>query len=148
MPLVRALLAEGPAVLSLVALMGREVVGHAALSLCGVEERPETVALLGPLAVAPDWQRNGVGRALINEGCARMQDAGAVRVLVLGDPDYYGPFGFVPDADIAPPYGLPEAWREAWQSIRLPDRLSSKSAEIRGTLVVPQPWHAKALWLP
>ncbi|HBF99463.1 MAG TPA: N-acetyltransferase, partial [Alphaproteobacteria bacterium] len=62
LPLVRALLAEpGSLVLSLVASVGQTLVGHILLTLCGVQGCDAKVALLGPLAVAPDYQQAGVG---------------------------------------------------------------------------------------
>ena len=42
-------------------------------------------------------------------------------VYVLGDPAYYGRSGFIPEPAIAPPYALPEEWRDAWQSLSLGD---------------------------
>jgi predicted N-acetyltransferase YhbS len=58
--------------------------------------------LLGPLAVEPALQGQGLGRALIRHGLdeARRLDKGIC--LVVGDPNYYRPFGFV----AATPLGL------------------------------------------
>ena len=55
LPLVRDL--QRSPVVSFVALAGNAIVGHAAFTPCSVTGRPDTVALFGPVAVAPDWQR-------------------------------------------------------------------------------------------
>lgn len=144
LPLVRALLNEGPAVLSLVALAGGTPAGHVAFTSCGVEGSAQKHALLAPLAVMPTRQRQGIGSTLVREGLPRLKADGAAQVHVLGDPAYYGRFGFAPDEDVAPPYPLPPEWREAWQALRLRDDLPPA----RGTLTVPPPWRQAALWAP
>lgn len=140
-PLLNALLAEETGVVSLVAGDARAPVGHVAFTLC-MEGGGRTVALLGPLAVSPPHQRRGIGRALVEAGCARMAELGAARVCVLGDPAYYARLGFQPEREIAAPYALPDAWREAWQSRALP----GNCAGLAGRLVVPSPWRDPALW--
>lgn len=62
-PLVRDLLDEGEAVLSLVAVAGDEIIGHVVLTLCAVAESAEHIGFLGPLGVLPDRQGQGIGRA-------------------------------------------------------------------------------------
>ena len=52
---------------------------------------------LGPVSVRPDMQGQGIGTALIREALMRLRAAGAVGCVVLGDPAYYGRFGFAPD---------------------------------------------------
>jgi putative acetyltransferase len=102
----------------------------------------DTLALLGPVAVAPDWQRRGVGKALIQAGVERLRQAPVAAICVLGDPGYYGPLGFAPERAIAPPFPLPEGWREAWQSLFL-NRAAGVPA---GQLRVPAAWRDPALW--
>ena len=144
LPLVRELLSEAPIVLSLVGMADAALVGHAIFTTCGIARRPDKVALLGPLAVASSWQRQGIGSAIVRAGLQRVETAGASQVYVLGDPAYYKRFGFEPDAGVAPPYPLPEAWRSAWQSLGLGGNQSLP----RGKLSVPQPWRQEALWAP
>jgi putative acetyltransferase len=144
LPLVLELLDEGPQVLSLVALVDRVLAGHVAFTMCGIAGQTNQVALLAPLAVAPERQRRGIGSALVRDGLQRLKAEGVVQVQVLGDPAYYGRFGFRPDDGVIPPYPLPEAWRSAWQSISLYDR----RPPLRGILSVPRPWRQPALWAP
>lgn len=65
LPLVEHLLAKEPDILSLLAVIDDQCVGHILFTKCGVGDRKHCVALLGPLAVAPTWQKRGVGRALM-----------------------------------------------------------------------------------
>jgi predicted N-acetyltransferase YhbS len=54
--------------------------------------------LLGPLAVAPERQGQGIGSTLVDHGLVRARAHGHRAVLLIGDPDYYGGFGFRADA--------------------------------------------------
>lgn len=84
--------------LSLVALSDGEVVGY--LLLFPVEIRckngsVETLSL-GPMAVAPKQQKGGIGSRLTEEGLRVAEALGYRSVVVLGHPDYYPKFGFIP----------------------------------------------------
>jgi putative acetyltransferase len=142
--LIRRLLAEEPGILSLAAGVDDRLVGHILFTPCGVGESENCAALLGPLAVAPDWQRRGVGRALVREGLSRLGQTELMQVLVLGDPNYYGRFGFLPEKSILPPYDLPAEWSGAWQSIKLRE----SEIAIAGILRPPPAWLSPALWAP
>lgn len=144
LPLVSALLREPSGVLSLVALFDGSVVGHAIFTRCGVAERTDQVALLAPLAVATIWQRQGIGGKIVQAGLRRLKKAGLSKVFVLGDPDYYGRFGFEPETDIVPPYPLPQEWRGAWQGLTL----RKTEPPLFGQLSVPKPWLRSSLWAP
>ena len=139
LPLLRELLPHPSVALSLVAEIGRELVGHIVFTGC-----PDRVVLLGPLAVAPARQKQGIGKALVRGGLERLARAGWVRVLVLGDPAYYGRLGFTGETGLEPPYELPPEWRAAWQS----QELGGPHAPPRGRLAVPAPWRRRALWAP
>ncbi len=102
------------------------------------------VALLGPLAVEPGRQRRGLGSGLVHAGVARLAGSGAHGVLVLGDPAYYGRFGFEPTA-VLPPFPLPREWAEAWRALPLGDTAISRR-HLGGRLEVPPPWRDAALW--
>ena len=144
LPLVRELLRETPIVLSLVGIIARSLAGHAVFTTCGTTAGSDKVALLGPLAVAPAWQRQGIGTAMVRAGLQRLENAGVTQVYVLGDPAYYGRLGFVPEAGVTPPYPLPEEWRGAWQSMSL----GGAAPPSRGKLTVPPPWRRAKLWAP
>jgi putative acetyltransferase len=143
-PLVRALLQNTPNVFSLVALAGSALIGHIVFTPCGVTGGSGAVALLGPLAVATAWQKRGIGSALVQAGLDRLRSADFDQVFVLGDPAYYRRFGFEAERSVAPPFPLPDDWREAWQSITL----RSTASKLRGTLSVPQAWNEPTLWAP
>lgn len=143
-PLVKALLRDPDNVLSLVATQESKVVGHGAFTRCSVTGSDVQAALLGPLAVAPDRQRQGVGSAIIRAGFECLREQAVALVLVLGDPAYYGRFGFVTESLIRPPYLLPAEWAEAWQSTKLGGRADIAS----GSLSVPPVWRDPALWAP
>jgi putative acetyltransferase len=143
-PLVRALLAEPSGVISLVAEQGGVVAGHVAFTLCRVEGQDERAALLGPLCAAPDRQGRGIGSALVQAGFERLRADGVTTVLVLGDPAYYGRFGFEAGHDIAAPYDLPPAYVAGWQALSL----SPDTPLPQGRLIVPPVWRVEALWLP
>ena len=144
LPLVRELLREEPIVLSLVGIADRALAGHVIFTPCGIAGTTGNVALMGPLAIAPAWQRQGVGSAILNAGLRRLEKAGTNQVYVLGDPAYYRRFGFKPDDRVAPPYPLPKEWLGAWQSFAL----CGDGPPLHGMLSVPQPWRKRALWAP
>ena len=91
--LVDALRSAGQAAVSLVALVEGEVAGHVFFSR--VEANAGLGVGLAPLAVQPLRQRKGIGLALVQAGIAACRKAGFGYVVVLGDPGYYGRFGFV-----------------------------------------------------
>ena len=143
-PLVRTLLLNRPDVLSLIGVEGQSAVAHVVFTHCGIEGSSDRAALLGPLAVAPNRQRHGIGSRIVRAGIQEMEDAGVSHLLVLGDPAYYGRFGFAREASVKPPYPLPEEWDGAWQSLTL----GGKSEIPAGRLVRPEPWCNPALWAP
>lgn len=92
--IVRDLRAAGALALSLVAAdAGGEIVGHAGFSPVETD-MPGRWFGLGPLSVKPEQQRNGVGSALVRAGLTELADMEAAGVVLVGDPAYYGRFGF------------------------------------------------------
>lgn len=144
LPLVRELLQESAITMSLVGTTDSRLSGHAIFTRCGVAGSRVNAALLGPLAVAPACQRQGIGSAIVRAGLRRLEDAGVSLVCVLGDPAYYSRLGFTPEFRVEPPYPLPAEWRSAWQSKHLGDI----SAPCAGQLSVPPQWLRPALWAP
>ncbi len=120
---------------SLVAESGGRVVGHVLLSRGQVvgDDR-QAVAVLAPLAVAPEAQGRGWGGALVRAALARAVDLGEAAVVLEGDPAYYGRWGF----EFAPPLGL---------HMDLPDWAPPRAAQVhrlghdtvpQGRLVLPE----------
>jgi putative acetyltransferase len=93
---VEQLRADGDFVLSLVAESGDGIAGYAGFPrlVLRLDERNVPVAGLAPVGVSPPLQRRGIGGALIRDGLARLKDRAERLVFVLGDPAYYGRFGF------------------------------------------------------
>ena len=143
LPVVRELLGEGSTILSLVGTAEGAIVGHVIFTTCTVSGSPENVSLLGPLGVIPDRQKQGIGSALVRKGLEHLKQEGTNIVFVLGDPAYYGRFGFATEDGVQPPYPLPEEWYGAWQSLNL----SGDKIGLQGTLAVPKPWRQRALWV-
>jgi len=140
--LVRHLLIREPGILSLVARDGKQVIGHILFTLCGLSHSNNQAALLAPLAVVPERQMQGIGTALIREGLQQLGSKAVDQVFVLGDPAYYGRCGFQPETGVAPPYPLPEQWRQAWQSLSI----GSAQPSNQGKLLLPDAWMQPALW--
>lgn len=94
--IVDLLRARGKAVISLVAEINAEIVGHILFSPVSIEPPdPGWNALgLAPVGVLPEWQQQGIGMALVNQGLERCRVLGIDLVIVLGDPAYYARFGF------------------------------------------------------
>lgn len=106
-----------PDAVSLVAVVEDEIVGH--VMMTPVHVGTVAGAALAPLAVRPSRQRCGIGAALVRAGLAAAGSGGAAFVVVLGDPAYYGRFGFAPAAPaglLCPFPGVPDA---AWQALPL-----------------------------
>lgn len=146
--LVAALLRDPTAQpsLSLLASVNDTAVGHALFTrvvLAGVSTRVPA-AILAPLAVVPEWQRQGVGRSLIGHGATVLARAGVQLLFVLGDPGYYTRWGFVPAVPhgLDPPYPVtPEG---AWMVRPLvPDVLDGVAGRVvcASTLSKPEYWH-------
>jgi putative acetyltransferase len=93
---IDALRNRGVVTLSLVAMIDDHVVGHLFFTPATIETTDHTWPALGlaPLAVLPEYQRQGIGSALMRVGLAECAQLGHERVIVLGHPEYYPRFGF------------------------------------------------------
>ena len=129
--LVDRLRGGGDLVQSLVAEHGG-VAGYVAFPRLTLDlgERSVPVIGLAPVAVAPDRQHQGTGSALIRAGLARMKDRGERLVFVLGEPAYYGRFGF----EVMPGFASPYAGRY-FQTLKL-----APDAPLSGTVSYPKPF--------
>ena len=93
--IVAALRAAGALTLSLVAEVDGHVIGHIAFSPVTISDGTRNWYGLGPVSVLPAYQRQGVGKALIREGLARLKAMHAQGCCLVGHPDYYRKFGFI-----------------------------------------------------
>lgn len=84
----------GELTLSLVAVTGPTPIGHVAFSPVSITDRATGWYGLGPIAVRPDFQGQGVGSALVRAGLARLRESGAGGCVVLGEPHHYRRLGF------------------------------------------------------
>jgi predicted N-acetyltransferase YhbS len=107
--IVERLRASGELTLSLVAAADDgAVIGHVAFSPVTIEDGTGKWFGLGPVSVFPPNQGSGIGSALIREGLARLEKRGAAGCVVLGEPAYYGRFGFAHDPALTYPGPPPE----------------------------------------
>ena len=110
--LVDALRQRGAYTLSLVAEKHGQVVGHILFTPVTIgpemqgsaeDTMPQevfTAVALGPVAVLPDYQNQGIGAQLIGAGLAACHERGDDIVAVLGHPSYYPRFGFMPSVNV------------------------------------------------
>ena len=80
--------------ISLVAELNGNIVGHIAFSQVIMSDGTEDWYGLGPVSVHPDFQRNGIGKALIQEGLAQLKKLNPKGCCLVGHPEYYRRFGF------------------------------------------------------
>jgi len=92
--IVEALRAAKALTLSLVAEMDGRVVGHIAFSPVTISDGTRGWYGLGPVSVLPAYQRQGIGKALIQEGLSRLKRMHAQGCCLVGHPDYYPKLGF------------------------------------------------------
>lgn len=91
---IEALRASQALSVSLVAEVDGRIVGHIAFSPVTMSDGTKDWYGLGPVSVHPDFQRKGIGKALIREGLSRLKDLKAKGCCLVGHPQYYRQFGF------------------------------------------------------
>jgi len=95
--LVDALRAAAQPHISLVAVSSGQVIGHIFFSPVTLEAENSALILgLAPMAVLPEYQKQGIGSRLVREGLKECQRIGCDVVVVVGHPEYYPRFGFIP----------------------------------------------------
>ena len=95
--IVNALRAAKQLTVSLVAETQGKIVGHIAFSPVSISDGTTDWYGLGPISVIPEYQRKGIGSELMKEGLNRIKALNAKGCVLLGDPSYYGKFGFKAD---------------------------------------------------
>jgi putative acetyltransferase len=92
--IIEALRASNALAISLVAEVDGKVVGHIAFSPVTISDGSRNWYGIGPISVLPEYQKQGIGKALMQEGLARLRNRGAEGCVLVGDPNYDGRFGF------------------------------------------------------
>jgi len=92
--IINALRKAGKLTLSLVAEIKGQIVGHIAFSPIDISDGTTDWYGLGPISVLPNHQKQGIGKALVNEGLSLLKNRGAQGCALVGTPEYYGKFGF------------------------------------------------------
>jgi putative acetyltransferase len=119
--------------LTFVAEEDGEIVGFTMLSYVGVENRDQRLLVLTPMAVRPDRQLCGIGKAIVNAAINAADRRGEPVVLVEGVPSYYPQFGFRSASALGllrPDDRIPEA---AWMALPL----RAHDSALRGRIVYP-----------
>lgn len=133
--IVSALRRAGKLAVSLVAEADGAVIGHVAVSPISISDGTEGWLGLGPVSVVPQYQRRGIGSRLVQEALRLARESGASGCVVLGDPEYYGRFGFRVNPDL----GLPGVPPEYFQAV------SFNSSEPRGIVSYDEAFEVAAI---
>jgi putative acetyltransferase len=110
--IIRALRAADALAISLVAELDGSIVGHVALSRVIISDGSPGWFGLGPIAVSPAQQGQGIGTRLMREALRMLAQRNAAGCVLLGDPAYYGRFGFKVHSDLRLP-GVPAEYFQA-----------------------------------
>lgn len=100
---------SGSPFISLVAEIDKKIVGHVFFSPAEIENNGEKITGMGlaPVAVLPGYQKQGIGKMLINEGIHLIKKQSIPFIIVLGHEHYYPKFGF----ETASKYGIKCQWQ-------------------------------------
>lgn len=116
---IAALREDDALALSLVADHDGYVVGHLAVSPVSVSDGSSGWFALGPLAVGPGHQRQGLGTRLVHAALATLRERGAAGCVVFGEPGFFRRFGFA----VEPGLSVPDAPVSELQALAFGDRL-------------------------
>lgn len=145
--LVRALSSDPTSrpCLSLLAFEGDQPAGHVLFTSVSIEGAGGPVAsILCPLAVLPAFQGKGVGGGLIRDGLDRLRADGCDLVFVLGDPAYYGRFGFTAcPVGLDAPFPLSPEYQAGWTC----QALAGGAADVRGTVRCADTLNQRKYWI-
>ena len=131
---------------SILAFENNKAIGHILFTSGCLEgtQNGASISLLAPLAVLPDYQKQGVGGKLIAHGLKLLTAAGIDLVFVLGHPDYYPRYGFKPAGiqGFEAPYPIPEEHTNAWMVQELRSGIiGSVSGKVRCANMLDKPEH-------
>ncbi len=92
--IINALRLADALTISLVAEVNEQIVGHIAFSPITISDGANNWYGMGPVSVMPDYQKQGIGKALTNDGLTLLKDMGGHGCALVGPPEYYNKFGF------------------------------------------------------
>jgi putative acetyltransferase len=92
--IIKALRDANALTISLVAEIDGRIVGHIAFSPVIISDGTKDWYGLGPVSVSPDYQKQGIGKSLVNEGLSLLKNMGGKGCALVRDPNYYKRFGF------------------------------------------------------
>jgi len=92
--IIKALRASDALSISLVAEINGQIVGHIAFSPINISDGTSDWYGLGPVSVLSDYQKRGIGKALINKGLSLLKEMRSQGCALVGLRDYYKKFGF------------------------------------------------------
>ena len=92
--IIKALRDANALTISLVAEIDGRIVGHIAFSPVIISDGTKDWYGLGPVSVLPDYQKQGIGKSLVNEGLSLLKNMGGKGCALVRDPNYYKRFGF------------------------------------------------------
>ena len=110
--IVDALRVRGELAVSLVAEVDGHLAGHMAASPVSISDGSRGWFGLGPISVLPEWQGQGIGAALMRAALEALRQQGAQGCVLLGEPAYYGRFGFRAEPGLVLP-GVPAEYFQA-----------------------------------
>ena len=121
---------DGIQALSLVAEVQGSIVGHLICSKAAVRlaEREIPVLNFGPVSVLPEYQRQGIGKALITEMITGAGRLGYGAILFFGRPEYYPQFGFREASE----YGITDSQGENYPAFMAMELIPGYLAQARG----------------
>lgn len=130
--------------LSLVAHKDGRLIGHILFTKASLDTEGSAVKvqILAPMAVCPDWQNQGVGHQLIEQGLKQLREAGMDLVFVLGHPSYYPKLGFQTAGALGfrAPYPIPDKHTDAWMVQALKEGvIGHVSGKVQCSTVLNQP---------
>ena len=132
--------------ISLLAFDGKKAVGHILFTKATIERNDNCplMHILAPLAVIPEYQKQGTGGKLIREGIKKIKELGSEIVFVLGHIEYYPKYGFIPDAErlgYSAPYPIPVEVKDAWMVQPLTSEVLSNFGKVICADMLNKPEH-------
>ncbi|MDT8879356.1 N-acetyltransferase [Halomonas saccharevitans] len=119
------------------------VIGGAVFTRLNYDQDDRSVFVLGPVAVATEWQGQGIGRQLLTYALQTLREAGIDIAVTYGDPNYYSRVGFAPvtEAFIPAPFKL--QYHEGWLAQSL---TKTEMTPLKGTAHCVEAFNDPAFW--